>query len=304
MDKNCLGIIILAAMNQHPEQMARDKIDAALEAAGWVVQDRKRVNLAAGRGVVSGVAVKECQTDIGPADYVLFVDRLPVGVIEAKREEEALHLTEVEGQSRGYATAKLKHLDNAPLPFVYESTGAKTWFTDYRDPKPRAREVFRFHRPEALGRWIREEKTLRARMQELPGLPVDGLRDCQIEAITNLEKSFKQNKPQALIQMATGSGKTFTAITFIYRLLKFARAKPVLFLVDTKNLGVQAEQEFRKSEPQEDNRLFPELYGVTRLNSSYVPGNNEVYISTFRTTANIVEYFVWVMVIHLSFTAI
>ena len=139
-------------MNQHPEQMARDRIDAALEAVGWVVQDRKWVNLAAGRGVVSGVAVKEYQTDIGPADYVLFVDRLPVGVIEAKREEEGLHLTEVEEQSRGYASAKLQYLDNTALPFVYESTGAKIWFTDYRDPKPRARELFAFHRPESLGR--------------------------------------------------------------------------------------------------------------------------------------------------------
>ena len=263
-------------MNQHPEQMARDRIDAALEAAGWVVQDRKRVNLSAGRGVVSGVAVKEYQTDIGPADYVLFVDRMPVGVIEAKREEEGLHLTEVEEQSRGYASAKLQYLDNTALPFVYESTGAKIWFTDYRDPKPRARELFAFHRPESLGRWIREERTLRARLQELPVLPADGLRDCQIEAITNLDTSFKQNRPRALIRMATGSGKTFTAITFIYRLLKFARARRVLFLVDTKNLGEQAEQEFRKYHLQDDNRFFTE----SRI-TNYIGGGSSISFFSF-----------------------
>lgn len=76
--------------------------------------------------------------------------------------------------------------------------------------------------------------------------------------------------------MATGSGKTFTAITCIYRLLKFAKAKRILFLVDTKNLGEQAEQEFKRFEPQDDNRLFPELYGVTRLSSSFIPNDSKV----------------------------
>ncbi len=104
-----------------------------------------------------------------------------------------------------------------------------------------------------------------------PPYQPDGLRDCQVTAITNLEKSFRENRPKALVQMATGSGKTFTAITSIYRLLKFAKAKRILFLVDTKNLGEQAEQEFKTFEPQDDNRLFPELYGVTRLSSSFIP---------------------------------
>ena len=114
-------------------------------------------------------------------------------------------------------------------------------------------------------------------------------RDCQVEAITNLEKSFKQFKPKALVQMATGSGKTFTAITSIYRLLKFTKAKRILFLVDTKNLGEQAEQEFRRYVPQDDNRLFPELYGVTRLTSSFIPGDSQVYISTIQRLYSILK---------------
>lgn len=174
--------------------------------------------------------MREYQTDAGPADYILFVDHKPVGVIEAKKEEEGHKLTVVESQSTAYAASKLKYLHNDPLPFVYESTGIVTHITDYRDPKPRAREMFTFHRPETFRELLKNSQTLRRRLLDIPGLEIAGLRDCQIRAITNLEKSFRSAKPRALIQMTTGSGKTYTAITFIYRLLKFAKAKRVLFL--------------------------------------------------------------------------
>ncbi len=273
-------------MNQTPEQIARDEIDRQLEASGWKVQSKKQINLAAGLGV----AVREYQTDIGPADYVLFVDRKPVGLIEAKRLEEGFKLINVEEQSHDYATAQLKFFKNETLPFVYESTGRITRFTDYRDPKPRSREVFTFHRPETLKAWVKEASTLRNRLLNLlPRLPEEGMRDCQLTAINNLDQSFRENRPKALIQMATGSGKTFTAITFIYRLLKFAKAKRVLFLVDTRNLGEQAESEFRRYEPQDDNRLFPELYGVTRLSSSFIPTDSQVYISTIQRLYSILK---------------
>jgi type I restriction enzyme R subunit len=272
-------------MNQNPEQIARDEIDEQLRACGWVVQSKKQLNLTAGLGV----AVREYQTDVGPADYVLFVDRKPVGVIEAKRADEGIRLISVEEQSFDYATAKLKHLNNAPLPFVYESTGEVTRFTDYRDPKPRSRQVFTFHRPRTFLEWFKESKSLRARLHDIPALMTDGLRDCQITAITNLDDSLKKAKPKALIQMATGSGKTFTAITFIYRLLKFAKGKRILFLVDTRNLGEQAEGEFRSYIPQDDNRLFPELHGVTRLCSSFIPTDSQVYISTIQRLYSILK---------------
>lgn len=272
-------------INQNPEQIARDHIDQLLLASGWLIQDKKKFNLAAGLGI----AIREYQTDIGPADYVLFVDKKPFGIIEAKREEEGVRLSTVEEQSTQYATAKLRLLNNDPLPFVYESTGEVTRFTDYRDPKPRARNVFTFHRPETFVQWLSQEKTLRGRLHDLPALPTQGLRDCQIEAITNLDKSFKDQRPKALIQMATGSGKTFTAITFIYRLLKFAKAKRILFLVDTKNLGEQAESEFRAFTANDDNRLFTELYGVTRLNSSFIPNDSQVYISTIQRMYSILK---------------
>lgn len=271
--------------NQNPEQIARDNIDKQLTACGWVIQSIKQINLNAG----IGVAVKEYLTDVGPADYVLFVDGKPCGVIEAKREEEGHRMTVHEGQGEDYANAKLKHLKNEPLPFVYISTGEVTRFTDFTDPKPRAREVFSFHRPETLRDWVKRDKSLRRRLLDLPALQTDGLRDCQINAITKLETSFKENRPRALIQMATGSGKTFTAITAIYRLLKYAKAKRVLFLVDTKNLGEQAEQEFMSFVPNDDNRKFTELYSVQRLKSSYIATDSQVCISTIQRLYSILK---------------
>lgn len=265
-------------MNQNPEQIARDNIDRQLLACGWFIQGIKQINLQAG----VGIAVKEYLTDVGPADYVLFVDGKPCGVIEAKREEEGHRIGIHESQAEYYANAKLKHLNNEPLPFVYISTGEITIFTDFTDPKPRARELFSFHRPETLRDWLKTNKSLRKRLHDLPALQTDGLRECQISAINQLEISFKENRPRALIQMATGSGKTFTAITFIYRLLKHAKAKRVLFLVDTKNLGEQAEQEFMAFVPNDDNRKFTELYNVQRLKSSYIATDSQVCISTIQ----------------------
>jgi len=264
--------------NQNPEQIARDNIDRQLNDCGWIIQNKKKINLTAGLGV----AVTEYQTDIGPSDYVLFVGGKPIGVIEAKKEEEGVRLTVYEDQSKDYADSKLKYLNNDPLPFVYESTGDLTRFTDYRDPKPRSRPVFTFYRPETFQEWLKRGNSLRRRILDIPALQTNGLRDCQIIAINNLEDSFRRNQPKALIQMATGSGKTFTAITAIYRLLTYAKAKRVLFLVDTRNLGEQAEQEFMAYMPNDDNRKFSELYGVHRLKSSFVPTDNQVYISTIQ----------------------
>ncbi|WP_205527423.1 DEAD/DEAH box helicase family protein [Teredinibacter turnerae] len=276
-------------VNQNPEQIARDKIDDMLEAAGWTVSK----NLNTGHNE----AVREYQTDVGPADYVLFINRQAVGVIEAKREEVAQNITDVEQQTEGYAKAKLKWVNNSqPLPFLYESTGVITRFTDTRDPKPRSREVFSFHRPETLQEWLEHPQSLRGRLQNIPPLNPDkkraselGLRNCQETAITNLEQSLKEDRPRALIQMATGAGKTYTAITAMYRILKYAKGKRILFLVDTKNLGEQAEQEMLTYVPNDDSRKFTELYTVQRLKSSFVPKDAQVCISTIQRMYSILK---------------
>jgi type I restriction enzyme R subunit len=185
----------MAKPNQNPEQKARDNIDTMLAEAGWRVQDNKHVDFNAGLGI----AVREFQTDIGPADYALFVDRKAVGIIEAKPEDWGHRITTVEEQSASYAGAQLKWVKNKqPLPFAYESTGVVTRFTDARDPKPRSREVFNFHRPETIQGWMQQGSSLRTRLQTIPPLNPQGLRDCQVSAIENLEKSFKDDRPRAL----------------------------------------------------------------------------------------------------------
>jgi type I restriction enzyme R subunit len=141
----------MATANQNPEQIARDQIDDRLVVAGWVVQKREALDFSA----AFGIAVREYPTDTGPADYVLFVDRKAVGVIEAKPKDWGHKITTVEDQSTGYAEAKLKWVNNKePLPFVYESTGVITRFTYRRDPHPRSREVFTFARPQTMAEWL------------------------------------------------------------------------------------------------------------------------------------------------------
>ncbi|MCO5275911.1 MAG: DEAD/DEAH box helicase family protein [Flavobacteriales bacterium] len=269
-----------------PEQQARERIDAMLVASGWVVQDIKAMNV----GAATGVAVREYPTDTGPADYILFVHRKPVGVVEAKKADQGEKLTVHEDQAEGYATAKLKWtIGDAALPFCYLSTGAITKHWDMRDPKPRAREVFSFHRPEILVEWLKEP-SLRTRLTQYPPLDTTGLRDCQVNAITNLEQSLANAKPRALVQMATGSGKTFTAITSAYRSLKPpVRVKRILFLVDTKNLGKQAEQEFQSFTPNDDRRKFTELYAVQRLSSNFIDPGAQVCISTIQRMYSILQ---------------
>jgi type I restriction enzyme R subunit len=279
--------------NQNPEQKSRDTIDALLKQAGWVVQSARKIDLNAGLGL----AVREYQTDVGPADYVLFVDKKAVGVIEAKRVEEGQRLTAHETQTEGYAAAKLRWVNNKePLPFLYESTGIITRFTDSRDPKPRSREVFNFHRPETIKEWLAQGESLRTHLQHIPPLNPNHLparelrlRDCQETAIINLKTSFKADRPRALIQMAPGAGKTYTAITSIYRLLKFAQGKRILFLVDTRNLGEQAEQEMMSYVPIDDNRKFTELYNVQRLKSSFIAKDSQVCISTIQCLYSILK---------------
>lgn len=275
-------------MNQNPEQQARDKIDQMLLEAGWLVQSKNNVNLSAG----VGIALRETNTESGSADYILFVNSKPVGVIEAKAEDLGYKLLQVEEQSARYSVDAIKigkFMLEDEKPFVYESTGTVTRFTDYRDPKPRARTVFSFHKPETMVEWIKKGSSLRERLLAMPALDATGLRPAQIVAVENLERSFKKNRPKALIQMATGAGKTFTAATFVYRLLKHADAKRILFLVDTKNLGEQAEQEFMTFQPNDDNRKFTELYNVQRLSSSYIASDSQVCISTIQRLYSILK---------------
>jgi len=269
-----------------PEQKAREIIDKKLEQSGWIVQDMKQLNLSAGLGV----AVCEFPTSTGPVDYALFVEGTPVGIIEAKKDDTGENITSVENQSNRYVNSTFKWIKgDYRIRFIYEATGKLTRFTDYDDIKYRSRTIFSFHQPQELQRLMKQPDTIRNRMKQFPDFDTTGFRKCQISAIGNLEKSFAANKPKALIQMSTGAGKTFTAITTVYRLLKHTGVNRVLFLVDTKSLGEQAEREFLAYRPNDDNRSFSELYGVRRLKSSFIPADVQVCISTIQRMYSILR---------------
>lgn len=269
-----------------PEEKARLAIDEKLKQSGWVIQDMEKLNLSA----ALGVAVREFPTSTGEVDYALFVEGLPVGVVEAKREEAGEHITDVEVQSNRYVNSKFKWVKgDYSIRFVYEATDKIIRFTDYKDIKYRSRTVFSFHRPETLQALQNEPDTIRNNMKHFPPLDANGFRKCQINAINNLDKSFADNRPKALVQMATGAGKTFTAITAAYRLLKYSKIKRILFLVDTKGLGEQAEREFLAYTPNDDPRSFSQIYGVRRLKSSYIPNDIQICISTIQRMYSILK---------------
>ncbi|MEO6030417.1 MAG: type I restriction endonuclease, partial [Burkholderiaceae bacterium] len=183
-----------------PEQIARQQIDSLLVAAGWAVQDYTAYAPTA----ASGIALREVPLKNGRCDYLLIVDRTPLGVIEAKRAGTLL--AGVAEQSAHYAAGlpAFFKVVAAELPFAYESTGTETYFRDARDPAPRSRSVLAFHKPQTLAGWTAEPDTLRARLRRLPSLDPTGMRDCQIEAVLSLDASLADDRPRALIQMATG----------------------------------------------------------------------------------------------------
>lgn len=269
-----------------PEEKARCVIDDKLCQSGWVIQDLKRLNLTASLGV----AVREFPTSTGEVDYALFVDGKPVGVVEAKQSQAGQSITDVEVQSGRYANSTFKWVKNDyTIRLAYEATDKLIRFTDYKDIKYRSRTVFSFHRPETLFDLIQQPDTIRNNMKQFPLLDVKGFRKCQINAINNLDQSFADNRPRALVQMATGAGKTFTAITSAYRLLKYGKMKRILFLVDTKGLGEQAEREFLAYTPNDDPRSFSQIYGVRRLKSSYMPNDVQICISTIQRMYSILK---------------
>jgi type I restriction enzyme R subunit len=261
-----------------PEEKARHEIDILLEQAGWVVQDYYEVNLQASLGV----AVREFPLKLGHADYLLFADGKPVAVVEAK--PEGTTLSGVAEQSSKYiATIKesLPHIITTPT-FSYETTGTETFFRDLRDPESCSRRIYAFHQPKTLLDWLFDKDTLRERLKKMPPLIKTGLRDCQIEAIENLEKSLAESRPRALIQMASGGGKTYTSVSTIYRLIKFAEARRILFLVDRSNLGRQTRNEFQQFITPDDGRKFIELYNIQHLTSNTIDLVSRVCITTIQ----------------------
>ena len=275
-----------------PEAKARVEIDKMLRLAGWKVQNRSEINLSDSQGV----AIREFLLDDGlEADYLLFVDGRAVGALEAKPAGSTL--TGVEPQSAKYARSVPAELDvpYRPLPYLYESTGVETQFTNGLDPEPRSREVFAIHRPETLARWLDEAAkkpaaiTLRARLQRMPVIDATSLWPAQERAIAALERSLAADRPRAMIQMATGAGKTYTAANAAWRLVRLAGALRILFLVDRANLGRQALGEFERFRVPGDGRKFTELYTVQLLKSNRIDPTARVVICTIQRLYSILR---------------
>ncbi|MCB0910750.1 MAG: DEAD/DEAH box helicase family protein [Propionibacteriaceae bacterium] len=273
------------------EARARVLIDAQLEVAGWLVQDTKQLNLSAGTGVARREAIMA--TGHGRADYLLYIDKRVVGVIEAK--PVGTPLSGVEWQSAMYATGLPADVrlsattKDGRLPFVFEASGSETHFTNGFDPEPRARRLFSFPRPETLARVLRDSEedeqspTWRGKVRHLPSLNVEPLRPAQITAVRAIEQSLAgQRFDRSLVQMATGAGKTYTAVTECYRLLRYGGFRRVLFLVDRNNLADQTMAEFRAYRAPDDGRLFTEVYAVDKLTSAGLLGSSQVVISTIQ----------------------
>lgn len=272
-------------MGKAPEEIARQAIDGLLQQAGWIVQDRVDANIDAG----PGVAIREFSLGqgYGEADYLLFANGQAVGVIEAKKQGSTLVGVEIQTQKYSEGIPEALPAPRRPLPFLYQSTGIETRFTTLLEPHASSRPVFSFHSPEILARWLADDlaspgSASKARLANMPPLMEEGLRPAQIEAILALEDSMRHGRRRALIQMATGAGKTYTACNFIYRLIKFTGARRILFLVDRANLGRQALKEFQAFRTPDDGRIFTELYNVQRLQSARMDSVAKVCISTIQ----------------------
>jgi len=272
------------------EQRARVRIDSQLTAAGWCVQDTRELNLFASQGV----AVREVvmAPGHGRVDYLLYVDKQVVGVVEAK--PEGTSLSGVEWQSAMYATGlpdshrKRAVVHEGRLPFVFEASGSETHLTNGYDPSPRARRFAGFPQPGALARWVRDaaadpdRPTWRAKVRALPPVPDTG-REAQRTAITGIERSLAEGRhDRSLVQMATGAGKTYTAVTECYRLLKHGGMRRILFLVDRTNLGEQTKGEFEGFVTPDDGRKFTELYPTAMLTAAGMLDSTSVVISTIQ----------------------
>ncbi len=256
-----------------------------LKAAGWKVQDYRAMDLTDG----PGQAVREFHTESGPVDYLLYADGRAIGTVEAKPEGHTL--TGVEVQSSRYGVGLPEGIPrwSDPVPFAYESTGTETQFTSRLDPEPRSRELFSFHRPEELVRLAKLESQVRERLRQMPPLETSRLWEKQIKAITNLEHSLAEDRPRALIQMVMGAGKTFTACNIAYRLIKFAGAKRILFLVDRRTLGKQAHDEFQQFASPHTQYTFTEEFGVQHLRRNAIDPAAKVVITTIQRLYSILK---------------
>lgn len=259
-----------------PEEKARIKIDQWFKEAGWQVVNRDEYE-----PTMTAVAVREgLLKGNKEADYFMFINGKAVGVLEAKREDVDVSSDIVSDQVTTYARSVPNCYQTwmKPLPMLYKSNGKVVLFEDYRKTDTDWDELNRIHTPREIVRLLGISDPFAG----LPTLRKKGLRDCQYEAITELEKSFRSGQNRALMVLATGAGKTYTACLAAYRMLSYTDMHRVLFLVDRNNLGRQAENEFGTFRLTDNGEAFNTIFGVERLKSAKIPSDSNVVISTIQ----------------------
>ena len=261
-----------------PEEKARVIIDRMFEEAGWKVVDRDKY-----APNMTAVAIKEgLMVGNREADYLLFLNGKAVGVLEAKRIETDINSDIVQEQARLYTRSCPKWCQawfpNIPLPLAYVANSRDLMFYDTRKSNSEFEYCKKIHTPKEVKKLL----SLEDDYVGLPTLSPKGLRACQYEAITQLEQSFRNGENRALMVLATGAGKTYTACLAAYRMLAFTPMKRILFLVDRNNLGKQAETEFGTFRLTENGDPFNTIFTVNRLKSSSVPTDSNVVISTIQ----------------------
>lgn len=259
-----------------PEEKARQKIDQWFTDAGWNIVDREDYE-----PTCSAVAIREGLLKGNlEADYFLFINGKAVGVLEAKREETDAFSSIVCEQAALYARSvpNIYQTYQKPLPFIFTSNGKELYFCDFREQDHYFKQIMTIPAPHELVKKL----GINDYFAGLPTLRKKGLRDCQYEAITELEKSFRSGQKRALMVLATGAGKTYTACLAAYRMLSYTPMRRVLFLVDRNNLGKQAEGEFGTFRLTENGEAFNTIFTVNRLRSSSIPSDSNVVISTIQ----------------------
>ena len=259
-----------------PEEKARIKIDQWFADAGWEVINRDEYEPTS-----TAVAIREgLLKDNLEADYFLFINGKAVGVLEAKREETDAFSSVVCEQAALYARSvpNIYQTYQKPLPFIFTSNGKELYYCDFREQDHYFKQIMTIPTPHELVKKL----GINDYFAGLPTLRKKGLRDCQYEAITELEKSFRSGQKRALMVLATGAGKTYTACLAAYRMLSYTPMRRVLFLVDRNNLGKQAEGEFGTFRLTENGEAFNTIFTVNRLRSSSIPSDSNVIISTIQ----------------------
>ena len=254
-------------------------IDKLFAASGWQVVDRQNY-----APTISAAAIEEGLLNHNmEADYLLFINGKAVGVLEAKKEEVDVSADWVKAQAENYVNnvPGLYQTISKPLPIIYLSNGKQILFKDYRNQDSEYQELGRIHTPKEISKMLGITDAY-AGLPALSEREKKALRDCQYEAITELEKSFRMGQNRALMVLATGSGKTYTACMAAYRMLSYTPMKRVLFLVDRNNLGKQAEGEFGMFRLTENGDPFNTIFTVNRLRSAKVPSDSNVVICTIQ----------------------